>query len=203
MLKYDWKKETPEMEPKEAVILFQKNKKESFEYAMDHLGDITDIFSVQLEKAGHSDRKKAVEEIVKVLVGNHYAKYKITHDVKDYSAFFSEAELLVDIANIIDSVNNGDNKMVDHLLSEVNSKNNHPIEINNSWRAMKFSYWIMSDEDREKYHDIFYRHVLNHDYCKDSHVMPEKIIREFESLKDLSSLTAHNKLTSETIGVKE
>lgn len=201
MIKYDWKKATPEMSEKEVQKLLKENKKNAFMYAHDNLEEIQKIFKTQLEKPGHEDRKMAAEEIVNYLVKNYKIKYEATRDMDTITKNWDKASSLVEVANIIDAVNKDKKKEVEDAFKQINLENSDNAD-QISWNIMQFAYWIMSDEARTKYDDIIRKHISQHKNLSDNKTLPETVIQEFKSLKNLEALKTHNELTKELYTVK-
>ncbi len=196
--KYEWdmKNDVP-MTDAQREKIYDENREKSFMHTLEHMGEIYETFYTQMRKVGHKDREVAIEEIVNYLVKDRYDAYKATGDKSQILDHWSDAECLRVVANIIEAANSGDKEAVKGAYKDIDWSDRGP---HFAWNAIKFSYWIMCDEDRKKYEGVIKDYLRG--FVKDE-VELQEIISRFENLSDLENLKHHNKLTRETIGAPQ
>ena len=173
----------------------------NLQFVEEHLDEVRAIFKVQLDKPGHQDRALATEEVIKYWFLNDKEKRERGNmEFMTWSSLY--ASQLITTASIIEAVNNNDRKT---LLEEMERL---PWGDSNSgdqaaFNATQFVFWILSDEDRAKYADVFEEFLKKSNFCYNNPDKAITLLQNFAELKNLPHLVAHNKETLAEIKAKQ
>ena len=136
---------------------FEKIQKENAVNGLKNIGEnmpeIRAIFKVQLDKPGHPYRAVAVEEIIKYLYGLRMEEYEA--GLSKYVHWdYIYAASIYRLADIIKAANENDLDAFNRAMKALPwGDSNTGDQI--SWNTATFAYGIMSDEDREKFGELF------------------------------------------------
>ena len=150
-----------------------RNAKKMAEYVAKNLDEIKRIFNLELSKEGPKERKIASEEIIKYLFSNRYEAYKLGfRDELVWSEIYMNN--LITIANVVELANKGDRY---GLIREMESlpwgDSNTGDQI--SHNATMFIWWLLSDETRKEFSDLFLKYCARANYEK----VPSEETKEF------------------------
>ena len=163
---------------------------ESLKYTEAHLDEIKAIFQVQLNKPGHENRAVAVEEILKYWFFND--KEKRDRGDMSYVTWSSlYAHDLITTANIIEAANNNDKQALIDAMQKLPWGDSNSGD-QSAFNGTQFAFWILSDEDRVKFADVFEEFLRKSNFCYSE---PEKAIhflKNFAELKNLPQLIEYN-----------
>ena len=128
-------------------------------YINQNIDEIRKIFQTQLEQQGHDIRPDVVEEVIYYLL-----QYRIENSQSTNNTFVTTdaaiAESLITIANIIDSINKGQDKDAAKELSSLPWGGSAREEMT-AKNATIFAYWILSDEAKKQFSHLFDKHFKN------------------------------------------
>ena len=159
-------------------------------YVEQMLEEIRKIFQVQLEKSGNDVRTIAVEEIISYLLTNKIERHRGRNDDMFIVSDSYYAESLITIAQIIDAINNNKQDELSSIL------NNLPWGTSNTgdqiaWNTTMFSYWILSDESRNLFGDIFKKYFREKSFAKEEDQIQQNV-SDIENYTFLPILMKHN-----------
>lgn len=163
---------------------------ECLKYVEKMLEEIQKIFQVQLEKSGNSVRTIAVEEVTNYLLTNRIEQHRGRNNDMFIVSDSYYAESLITIAQIIEAINNNKEDEVSNILNNLpwgDSNTGDQIARNTA----EFSYWILSDEAKSLFGDIFKKHFREKSFSKEEDKI-EKNISDIENYTHLPYLIQHN-----------
>ncbi|MBE5736424.1 MAG: hypothetical protein E7356_03640 [Clostridiales bacterium] len=164
-------------------------------YVEQMLEEIRKIFQVQLEKSGNDVRTIAVEEIISYLLTNKIERHRGRNDDMFIVSDSYYAESLITIAQIIEAINNNKQDELSNIL------NNLPWGTSNTgdqlaWNTTMFSYWILSDESRNLFGDIFKKYFREKSFAKEEDQIQQNV-SDIENYTTLPILMKHNQAERE------
>ncbi len=198
MLKYDGHV-NPDLESDQWLKAKVEHAQNMYKYLEQHHAEILETLQTQLNMSGVDRRAEAVDAIMYYLYDGVREKLRVD-DAYNIVSCDKYASNLIYLTNIIEAVNSKNPIIIKKLVAELpwgGSNRGHVITDNTTM----FAYWILSDEAREEYGDIFREAVKDNALTSDEKKI-EKELDELESMSKLDKLIALNHQTKKELEVK-
>lgn len=194
---YSWR-EAPKNLSREEYRSFKKEDEiRAFLHTGTQLDEIKKIFEVQLRQPGDERRRVASEEIIKYLYSLKKESYDATQNSEYIIWDYFYGRTLITIAEIVDAANKNDEQLFAEKLKRFpwgdSSTGSYLASI-----GAEFAYWILSDENKKKYYDIYFK-ILKENVYGVSDYEVKKIIRTYASLENLDKVIEANQEYAEKI----
>lgn len=189
---YKWIEQKVALPYEQEMELYEENCVNTVLHTAAHIEEIKAILEAELAKSNDPKRQVAYEEMMKYLFQLKYDEYLKTGDKKEISWERGRASSLIYIANMVEAAGKGDDEAF------VKELNNLPWGDSNtgdslSFNATRFTYWLLSDENRKKYYQVFLNRLKNSNNALGSEKKAKSFLEKFENMDSLENLIEYNK----------
>ena len=178
------------MTPEQSEIAYKKQCTEAFLFVESQLDDVRKVFDVQLKKPGMPEREVAANLIIDYLFQLKKDEFDKTGDESSICWHHGYADSLITVAETVEAANNGDERRFTELLEKLPwGDSNTGDQI--SYNSIRFVYWILSEEDRKKFNDVFYSYLKKSNLAHNSDEKAAELMDQMDKMVALKDLKEH------------